>query len=50
MLLKLVASRKLHSAKLVTHRFALADIMKACDTFGHAAQERALKAVLTVPR
>jgi alcohol dehydrogenase len=47
MLLKLVASGKLHPAKLVTHRFALGDIMKAYDTFGNAAQERALKVVLT---
>ncbi len=43
MLLRLVASGKLHPAKLVTHRFALGDIMKAYDTFGNAAQERALK-------
>jgi alcohol dehydrogenase len=50
MLLKLVASRKLHPARLVTHRFALADIMKAYDTFENAAKERALKVVLTVPR
>ena len=47
MLLKLVESGKLKPAKLVTHRFALADIMKAYDTFGNAAQERALKVVLT---
>jgi len=47
MLLKLVASGKLQPAKLVTHRFALGDIMKAYDTFGNAAQERALKVVLT---
>jgi alcohol dehydrogenase len=47
MLLKLVASGKLHPAKLVTHRFALGDIMQAYDTFGNAAQERALKVVLT---
>jgi alcohol dehydrogenase len=31
----------------VTHRVALGDIMKAYDTFGNAAQERALKVVLT---
>jgi alcohol dehydrogenase len=50
MLLKLVASGKLHPGKLVTHRFALSDIMKAYDTFGNAAQERALKVVLTASR
>jgi alcohol dehydrogenase len=47
MLLKLVRSGKLQPAKLVTHRFALGDIMKAYDTFGNAAQERALKVILT---
>lgn len=47
MLLKLVKSGKLQPAQLVTHRFALADIMKAYDTFGNAAAERALKVILT---
>ena len=47
MLLKLVRSGKLQPAKLVTHRFALNDIMKAYDTFGNAANERALKVILT---
>jgi alcohol dehydrogenase len=46
MLLKVVRSGKLQPAKLVTHRFALDDIMKAYDTFGHAAGEHALKVVL----
>lgn len=36
-------------AKLITHRFPLDDIMKAYDTFGNAAQERALKVILTNP-
>jgi alcohol dehydrogenase len=49
MLLKLVASGKLQPAKLVTHRFPLGDIMKAYDTFGNAAKERALKVILTNP-
>ena len=49
MLLKLVQSGKLQPAKLVTHRFALGDIMKAYDTFGNAAKERALKVILTNP-
>ena len=49
MLLKLVRSGKLKPAKLVTHRFAIGDIMKAYDTFGNAAQERALKVILTNP-
>jgi alcohol dehydrogenase len=46
MLLKLVRSGKLQPAKLVTHRFPLGDIMKAYDTFGNAAKERALKVIL----
>jgi alcohol dehydrogenase len=46
MLLKLVRSGKLQPAKLATHRFALGDIMKAYDTFGNAAKERALKVTL----
>jgi alcohol dehydrogenase len=47
MLLKVVRSGKLEPAKLVTHHFALSDIMKAYDTFGNAAKEGALKVVLT---
>ena len=46
MLLKLVQSGRLQPRKLVTHRFGLADVMKAYDTFGNAAKERALKVVL----
>jgi alcohol dehydrogenase len=47
MLLKVVRSGKLQPSKLVSHRFALNDIMKAYDTFGNAAKEGALKVVLT---
>jgi alcohol dehydrogenase len=47
MLLKIVHSGKLQPGKLVTHRFAMNDIMKAYDTFGNAAKEGALKVVLT---
>jgi alcohol dehydrogenase len=47
MLLKAVRSGKLQPRKLVTHRFAINDIMKAYDTFGNAAKEGALKVVLT---
>jgi alcohol dehydrogenase len=46
MLLKIVQSGKLQPAKLATHRFALADVMKAYDTFGNAAKEGALKVIL----
>jgi len=47
MLLKLVQSGKLKPGQLVTHRFPLSDVMKAYDTFGNAAKERALKVVLS---
>jgi alcohol dehydrogenase len=47
MLLKVVRSGKLQPNKLVTHRFAMDDILKAYDTFGNAAKEGALKVVLT---
>src|SRR6202158_5446145 len=46
MLLKVVGSGKLQPRKLVTHRFALEDVMKAYDTFGNAAKEGALKVIL----
>jgi alcohol dehydrogenase len=42
-----VQSGRLQPAKLITHRFALADVMKAYDTFGNAAREGALKVILT---
>lgn len=50
MLLKVVQSGRLQPKKLVTHRFALADVMKAYDTFGNAAKEGALKVVLKSER
>jgi len=46
MLLKVVSSGRLQPRTLVTHRFALDDIMQAYDTFEHAAREGALKVVL----
>ncbi len=46
MLLKVVRSGRLQPSKLVTHRFALDDVMKAYDTFGNAAKEGALKVIL----
>jgi alcohol dehydrogenase len=46
MLLKVVQSGRLDPARLVTHRFALTDVMKAYDTFGDAAKQHALKVVL----
>jgi alcohol dehydrogenase len=47
MLLKIVRSGKSKPNQLVTHRFAMDDIMKAYDTFGNAAKQGALKVTLT---
>jgi len=47
MLMKLIASGRVQPQKLITHRFALADTMKAYDTFGNAMRERALKVIIT---
>jgi alcohol dehydrogenase len=46
MLLKTVQAGKLNPGKLVTHRFAFDDILKAYDTFGNAAKHSALKVAL----
>src|SRR4029453_16904274 len=47
MLLKVVRSGKLEPKRLVTHRFAMNDILRAYDTFANAAREGALKVILT---
>jgi alcohol dehydrogenase len=47
MLLKTVSSKKIDPAKLITHHFALKDIVNAYDTFQNAARERSLKVILT---
>lgn len=47
LLLKTVVSGKLQPAKLITHHFALNDIINAYDTFQNAAQQKALKVILT---
>lgn len=46
MLLKTVQSGKLQPGHLITHHFPLNEIMKAYDTFGNAAGEKALKVIL----
>ena len=46
LLFKVVQSGKIQPAKLVTHRFALHDVMKAYDVFANAAAEGALKVIL----
>ncbi|WCP12151.1 Alcohol dehydrogenase [Sphingobium sp. AntQ-1] len=46
MLLKTVQSKKIDPKLLITHRFALADILDAYDTFGRAATTQALKVII----
>lgn len=47
MLLKTVASGKIKPEELVTHRFKLDEVLKAYEVFGDAANEKALKVILT---
>ena len=47
LLLKTVLSGRLQPKQLITHHFKLADVMRAYDTFGNAAKEKALKMILT---
>ena len=46
MLLKLVAQHKLAADKFATHHFALDEMLDAYDTFGRAAETKALKVVI----
>ncbi len=46
MLMKTVAAGTLKPASLITHRFALADILSAYETFGKAAAHNALKVLI----
>lgn len=47
MLLKLVAQGKLHPEQFVTHRFRLGEFMDAYDTFGRAAETKAMKMAIS---
>ncbi|WP_105033771.1 zinc-dependent alcohol dehydrogenase family protein [Cryobacterium aureum] len=47
MLLKLVASKKLAAEKLATHHFSFDQFLDAYDTFGRAAETKALKVVIS---
>ncbi|QTE38881.1 zinc-dependent alcohol dehydrogenase family protein [Mucilaginibacter gossypii] len=47
MLLKTIQSKKIAPAKLITHRFRLDQVAEAYDTFGNAAEEKALKVILS---
>ena len=46
MLFKTVQSKRIEPKKLITHRFKLGQMIKAYDTFEHAAKEKALKVIL----
>jgi alcohol dehydrogenase len=46
MLLRLVAQGKLTPEKFVSHRFGFDSIMEAYDTFGRAAETKALKVAI----
>jgi alcohol dehydrogenase len=50
MLLKSVVAGKLAARQLITHQFVLDDFMKAYDTFGNAATEKALKVIVRATR
>jgi len=47
MLMKTVTSKKIDATKLITHHFALDNIIEAYDTFSHAARDKTLKVILT---
>lgn len=47
LLLKTVASGKVDPSRLITHRFALDAIIEAYEVFGNAAQEKAMKVILS---
>ena len=46
MLLKTVQSKRIDAQQLITHRFRMADILEAYDTFGRAADTKALKVII----
>jgi alcohol dehydrogenase len=46
MLLKTVCAHRIDPLQLITHRFALADIMEAYRAFASAAETRALKVII----
>jgi alcohol dehydrogenase len=47
MLIKLLAQGRIDVSGFISHRFSLDDIMSAYDTFGRAAETKALKVILT---
>ena len=47
MLLRTVVSGKVKPKQLITHHFALNNVLQAYNTFGNAMKERALKVIIT---
>ncbi len=47
MLLKLVQQRKLDAERFATHRFSFDQMLEAYDTFGRAAETKALKVIIS---
>lgn len=47
MLLKTVMSGKIQPNRLITHHFAMKDLLKAYDAYGSAMKEKALKVMIT---
>lgn len=48
MLLKVLQSKKLDAKLLITHHFKLDNVLEAYETFGHAADTRALKVIIEI--
>ena len=46
MLLKSVQSKRIDAKQLITHRYKLDQILQAYDTFGNAADTKALKVII----
>jgi alcohol dehydrogenase len=46
MLLKTVQSKRIDAKQLITHRFKMSDILQAYETFGKAADTKALKVII----
>ena len=46
MLLKTVQSKRIDAAKMITHRFTLAEILRAYETFANASDTKALKVII----
>ena len=48
MLLKTVQAARVDTKQLITHRFSFDQVLDAYDTFGRAAETRALKVIIEV--